>query len=439
MKGTFHGGIRLDPRKRSTLSAVLEALDPPSLITVPLALREGTPATADVHPGDAVNIGTRLGVGEIPVYSPVSGRVRSVTEVPIPDGGSVPAVELENDGLDTSDPFVRPRGSLEALTPDEITELCYTAGLVLTGSPTPVYNRLRSLAGAPCEALIIDCTECDPFVTSRRRTLLDRTDEVLAGVRLFAKALSPKRTVLAVSSDSYDIAEHLTKRISRSDPMAVRVVSSKYPQGNERRLIEAVAGYQSADAVVLDPESAAELYRAASTGAPQLTRAVTVAGDAVANPKNLLVRIGTPLSALIDAAGGLSRDPAMLLFGGALTGAALDGADYPVTSSARAVLVLSEAAAAHTDSSACIRCGRCVAVCPENLEPLYISLWLTRGANYELRRSRVAQCIGCGSCSYVCPAKLPLAEHARLAKAKLLAARKTLVPPEANSESEVTE
>ena len=162
----------------------------------------------------------------------------------------------------------------------------------------------------------------------------------------------------------------------------------------------------------------------------------------------------------------------MLLFGGALTGAALDSADYPVTSSARAVLVLSEDTAARTDSGACIRCGRCVSVCPENLEPLYISLWLTRGANYELRRSRAVRCtgcgscsgscqdacteggisivdgvasidgsacIGCGSCSYVCPAKLPLAEHARLAKAKLLSARKTPVPPEANSESEVTE
>lgn len=443
MKGSFRGGIRPDPRKRITRLKPLETLEPPALLTVPLALRADVECSAEASPGKQVCVGTRIGHGEVPVHSPVSGRVIAVGPKPLPAGGSVLSIVIENDFRDTPDPFIKPRGGIETLSPEEIIELSYTAGLVLTGSGEPVHARLRALGDTPCDTLIIDCTENEPYVTARRRVLLDRTDEFLSGVRIYMKALSPKKTVLALSADLYDAAERIMKRLSKADPIELRLLRPKHPQGDERRLIRAVTGSrlvrgarsESIGCLVLDPESAAELYRAATTGAPLLTRSVTVAGDAVANPKNLLVRIGTPLSALIDAAGDLRLDPKRLLLGGVLTGAAIDGADYPVTLNTTALLAFSEAESPVESETACIRCGKCAAACPEALAPLYISLYLSRGSDAELMNTGVLSCIECGCCAYVCPAKLPLTEHARRAKTRLrenIAKReKRLVPPAA--------
>lgn len=446
MKRSFRGGITLALNKRATRLKPLEAPEPPELLAVPLALRPDADVIVEVTTSAEVKVGTLLASGDLRVHSPVSGKVLAIEPRPLPRGGEVLTAVLANDFKDTPDPFAKPRGSVENLSADDIFELAYDAGIVLADTCEPLYDRLRA-AERPLSLLVINCAEPEPYLTSRRRTLIDSVDEVLAGARMLTKALAPSATVLAFCTEGYDAAERVTKRLSATDTLTVRVLPTKYPQQNERALVRSLTGTrlpngirpEAASCLVVEAEAAASLCRAATTGAPLLTRAVTVAGDAVANPKNLLVRIGTPLSSLVEAAGGLSRDPHKLLLGGVLSGVALENADYPVTADTTALLAFSSAVTAPEPTTACIRCGRCVDACPEHISPCDVNLLLERGTQLELARTGAMGCIECGACAYVCPAKIPLTERLRAAKAAIAEREKTAVLPETTPETEVTE
>lgn len=431
MPNTFRGGVHPESHKRDSKDRPLETLPPPPELVLPLSMHIGAPCEPTVMAGDRVLVGSLIANSSAPIsapiHSPVSGRVAAIEPRPHPNGGLVQSIVITNDGLDKPDPLIDTRGSVESLTPKDIIEIARNAGVVgLGGADFPAAAKIQSGIGKT-DTLIINCAECEPYITSGYRAMIENTDEILGGVRLLAKALEPKITVMALEANKLDVAERFRERIGDDKSIEVKVLKTKYPQGGEKQLVRAVTGRKvppgqlpsAVGCTVFNPETAAAIYRAAMTGAPLLTRGVTVAGSAISNPKNLLVRIGTPLRYLISAVGGFKADPYKLILGGPMMGSALSSLDAPVIKSTNALLAFAEGEDRFDPNPTCIHCGKCLKVCPMNLMPLYINMYYTHHLDDELKTTNVSDCIECGSCAYVCPGRLHLTQVCRAAKAHL--------------------
>lgn len=422
MFSIFSGGIRPAQRKKATAQLPFRPMtQPPAQVVLPLAGPGTAAAVPLVAPGDRVRVGQKL-ADAIPdlaaVHASVSGTVAAVELRPQLMGGAALSVVIDNDRKDT--PVASPdwrRVDKDAapgsLRPGELADIAAQAGLTaMDGTGRPLSQLLRSAMGK-ADALIIDGTESEPFVTSRRRLMADRPEAVLGGVRLLMQALSLPRAVLALEGSQYDAVAALRGYLPlRGGDIELRLLRSRYPQ----RVV-----IQEEGRALFTACAAAALWDAVYQSKALTHRIVTVTGSAVAQPANLLVPIGTPISDLIREAGGWKGEPVRLVAGGPMTGRAQHDLSAPVTGDTRALLALSAADLYPSvrPESPCLRCGRCVEACPAGLAPLFLHLYVRKGQWEALEREHISACSECGACAYVCPAHLRLVHSIRVGKRRL--------------------
>jgi electron transport complex protein RnfC len=432
----FKGGIHPSDMKGSTRHKPVEALPPPARIVLPMSMHAGTPCEPMVRPDQEVFLGQLIADCNTPVsapiHSPVSGRVLAIDRHPHPDGSRVLSVIIENDGRDTPHESVHPRGSVEALTSDQLLKIIRDAGIVgMGGGAFPTHYKIGAARGK-CHTVIINAAECEPYVTADHRLMLAAPEEVIGGLRVLIKLLEPKRAVIAIESNKRDAMESLRRTLPGKTDIELIMLRTRYPQGSERQIVTSVTGLETPSGkhppdvgcIVFNVATAAALHRAVTAGQPLIRRIVTVSGSAVANAKNLDVRIGTPISDIFNATGGFREPPDKVITGGPMNGVAQHDLSAPLIKGCGALLAFAGSEPAPQSREICIRCGRCVRVCPVHLLPIYLYMNERRDRLDELERLHLADCIECGSCSYICPGRLHLVHAMRTGKQKLRDSKK---------------
>lgn len=420
----FWGGIHPDGKKNATRHLPIEVLPAPEQVILPL-LRAGVLCSSSARKGDRVFPGQIIASAPgtcSPIRASVSGAVLAVEARPHPGGPDVPSIVIQNDFRESGAPRSVP--DPDAMSPEELAERIQSAGVAGPGGSA-------FFSKGDVDTLIVDGTEGQPYITREHRLMLEYPDDILAGTRYLMKALGLHQAFIAIQGNKLDAIDLLRRRLSiKHSDITVLSLRTRYPQGSSRLLTQAVTGRQVAPGA--GPESVGCFITGADTvwdicaalrrGAPAVRRVITVAGPGVHRPKNLDVPVGTPISNLLAAAGGLRDSPHRIILGGPMTGTALKHTSAPVLWDTEAVLVL-DLPKPEPEDPVCIRCGKCAAVCPMHLLPLYLYAGCRQGDDAELRELNLADCIECGACAYICPGRLPLTRT-------LGAEKRRLFPPE---------
>ena len=434
---TFRGGTRV-PEYKLTAESPIVPLSPPPFVVLPMSQHIGVPAVPIVAAGDTVDKGQLIGTIEsglgCPVHASISGRVSKIEEREQVNGKKVLHIVVENDYENRITPSIAPFSKkLADTSSEEIIEKIRNAGISgMGGAAFPTYAKIQSAVGKAGH-MIINCAECEPYITANHRLLLERPEDVCGGALILLKALGLRHCDIAVENNKKDAIHKLNELLWDNEILSVKVLKTKYPQGDERQLIYALkhielpVGKLPADVgcVIFNAETCAAVYQAFASGMPLVERIVTCSGDCVKEPKNLLVPLGTPVRNLIECCGGLVRQPQKIINGGPMMGQAQWSVDMPVTKGSSSILVLSEEAAPHRNqASTCIRCGRCVSTCPMHLMPNYLALFAKSGKFDKAEAYHAASCVECGTCSYNCPGNVPIVQYIRMAKGKIAEQRR---------------
>ncbi len=416
-----------------TASSPIEKLPAPKTVRVPLSQHIGAPCTPTVNVGDIVDKGQIIGIVEsglgCPVHATVSGKVLKIDEVFTPQGRKVRQIVIENDGEERYSPGIAKEPKMpDNITPEEVVDAVRIAGISGMGGATfPTYAKIQSALGK-VDTLIINCAECEPFITADHRLMLESPEEILNGLRILAKVFGLESGILAIEDNKMDAVE-LMRKTAKNDPtVQVKVMKTKYPQGDERQLIYALTGKElksgklpaDVGCVIFNVETCYNVYRAVAENMPLIERIVTVSGDCIVTPKNVLAPLGTAVSELIDFCGGTKGEIAKFITGGPMMGVAQWDENTPVTKGTNAVLVLSpEFIKEPKTPYACLHCGKCVTVCPMHLMPLYLASF-AKNEDFEMcNKFNIMSCVECGSCAYVCPGNVPIVQFIRMTKAKI--------------------
>ncbi|MDR1332640.1 MAG: electron transport complex subunit RsxC [Tannerella sp.] len=436
MLKTFRiGGIH-PPENKWSASQPVTPLPLPEQVVVPLSQHIGAPSEAVVQKGDKVRVGTLIakagGFVSAAIHSPVSGTVSRIDTAPDAGGTARPAIYIAVEG-DEWEESVDRTGTLKkdcTLTAKEIIDRIAASGIVgLGGATFPTHVKLTPPPGNRAEVLIINAVECEPYLTADHALMLAKSEEILVGVTLLMKALQVSRAVVGIENNKRDALGLLTERAAAYPGIEVVALRVKYPQGGEKQLIDAITRRQvqsgalpiSVGAVVQNVGTVYAVYEAVQKNKPLVERVVTVTGRGVATPSNFLVRLGTPVRKLIEAAGGRGEAAGKIVGGGPMMGKALAVVDMPVTKGSSGILVLPAEASLRRPSKPCIRCAKCVHVCPMGLNPTLL-MSASEYQRWDLAEDElVTDCIECGSCSFTCPASRPLLDYIRSGKAKVMA------------------
>ncbi|UCD55054.1 MAG: electron transport complex subunit RsxC [Candidatus Omnitrophota bacterium] len=437
-KGTFNGGVFLSERKEYTVDKKTKAIPAPREIILPLSQHIGSPNEPLVKPGDNVKLGQRIGESKspvsAPVHSPVSGRVKSIQDFSNPIYRKTPAVVIENDGNDESVELVK-RENPEELSKQELIRIIRDAGVVgLGGATFPTHIKLN--VPGKIDTLIINGAECEPYLTCDHRLMIEKTNEILNGIYLLARILEVSNIFLAIEDNKLSaifamekaIRERI-KKFSRSKghmPVQIVVLKAKYPQGGENQLIKAILKKEvlpgkfptDMGIVVQNVGTCFAIYQAAYEGKPLIERCVTFTGGCLKEPGNFIVRFGTLLKDAIEFCGGFRERPAKIIIGGPMMGIAQYSLDIPTVKGVTGVIFLSKRELKFFEESTCIRCARCVDVCPVNLVPTEIMRMVKYSRWHYLDKLHPGDCIECGACAYACASKVPLVQYIKLAKLK---------------------
>ena len=439
LKTFSKGGVHPEENKISHDSPI-QVQPIPKTVSILLSQHIGKPATPVVSRGDEVKVGTLIakadGFVSANIHSSVSGKVKKIETILDASGYQKPCITIQCDGEDTWEETIDRTPEIVRdikLSSEEIIQRIAECGIVGMGGATfPTNVKLMPPKDATPECVIINGAECEPYLTADHRTLLERGEEVLIGLQILMKSVSVTKGYVAIENNKRDAIDKLTGLASSMPGIEIVPMKVKYPQGGEKQLIDTVLKRRVASgklpvtegAIVQNVGTALAVYEAVQKHKPLVERVVTVTGKAVKNPCNLLVRIGTPLSELIETAGGMPRSTAKLVSGGPMMGKAVYSDEIPVAKGTSGVLMLLEEDTKRRPMRNCIRCAKCVGACPMGLNPAF----LMRDTVYKdwdaLEANHVYDCIECGSCSFICPANRPLLDHIRMGKGRVMAIRR---------------
>ena len=434
MLKTFKLGGVHPPENKISAGNAIEVLPPPKSVFIPVAQHIGAPATPLVKRGDLVKTGQLIAKSSsfvsTNIHASVSGKVKRVDFAADSSGYPKQGIFIDVDGdewveeIDRSEELVK-NFDLDGQT---IINKIQKAGIVgLGGATFPTHVKLVPPKGMKAEVLLINGVECEPYLTSDHRLMLEKADEILTGTRLLMKALKVEKAVIGIENNKPDAIQLLSEKSKTFEGISVTALKVKYPQGGEKQLIKAVTGKEvpsgalpiAVGAVVSNVGTAFAVYEAVQKNKPLFERVVTVTGKNVAKPSNFKVRVGTPTSELIEAAGGLPEDNGKVISGGPMMGRAVSSLNVPVTKGTSGILLMKNQEAKRNEPITCIRCSRCVSVCPMGLEPYFLKVVSEKQVFDRAEENRIMDCIECGSCSYTCPSSLPLLDYIRFGKGKV--------------------
>ena len=430
-KHTFKGGVHPNDNKSFTNSKPITKLDPPKELVYPLSQHIGAPCEPCVKVGDAVKVGTKIADSEAyvsaPIHSSVSGVVTKIEERLVTGGKNVMSIVIENDFNDTPDESMKPI-DYKTVKPDDICALVREAGIVgMGGAAFPTHVKLNPPKDKKIDTVIINGAECEPYLTSDHRVMLETPDEVVLGLKIILYRFGIDNGHIAIEENKPD-AIAVMKSKCEGSPIKVDVLKKKYPQGGEKQLIYAVTKRKvpigkipcDVGVIVVNIDTCTAIARKFLYGMPLMRRIVTVTGSCVNNAANFNVRIGTGIDFIIDKAGGFKEEPAKIVVGGPMMGVAQFRLDVPVIKATSAILAMNKAEATLPEEGPCIRCGKCVEHCPMNLMPNYLLEFAKKGDMDSCEKYDVTACLECGCCSFECPAKRNLVQNIRIAKQNVL-------------------
>ncbi|HJA92918.1 MAG TPA: electron transport complex subunit RsxC [Candidatus Eisenbergiella merdipullorum] len=433
-KLTFMGGVHPYDGKAMSKDKPIKTVLPKGNLVYPLSQHIGAPAKPIVKKGDRVLTGQKIaeadGYMSVPIFCSVSGTVKAIEPRRVVTGDNVMSIVVEND-RQYEEVEYSPVKPLERLTGEEILNLVKEGGVVgMGGAGFPTHVKLAPKDPEAIEYVIANCAECEPYLTSDYRRMLEEPEKLIDGLKVILSLFPGAKGILAVEDNKPDCIRLLKEKTEGEERISVVKLATKYPQGSERQLIYAVTGRAidssqlpaDAGCIVDNVDTIVAVNRAVREGKPLITRIVTVTGDAVMDPQNFLVRIGTSYHELIDEAGGFVTEPARIVSGGPMMGFGLFDLDVPTTKTASALLCLSQDEVGQP--SACINCGRCVEACPSRLVPTLLAKYAQHYDTEAFLKRDGMECCECGCCSYVCPAKRQLTQAIRSMRRMILADRK---------------
>ncbi len=434
MLKTFNLGGVHPPENKLSADKKIENLPLPKTVFIPVAQHIGAPASPVVKRGDEVKVGQVIaqssGFVSTNIHSSVSGKVKKVDVSADSSGYSKQGIFIDVAGDEWMEEIDRTEELVKEFNLDgsEIVKKIQEAGIVgLGGATFPTHVKLVPPKGMKAEVLLLNGVECEPYLTSDHRLMLEKADEIMVGIQLLMKSLQVNKAVIGIENNKPDAIQLLTEKAKEYQGVSVVALKVQYPQGGEKQLINAVTGKEvpsgalpiAVGAVVSNVGTAFAVYEAIQKNKPLFERIVTVTGKGVSKPSNFRVRVGTATSELVEAAGGLPENTGKVISGGPMMGRAIPSLDVPVTKGTSGILLMQEEESKRGEVLNCIRCARCVSVCPMGLEPY---LLMTLGEKHIFDRAeeeRVMDCIECGSCSFTCPSHRPLLDYIRYGKGKV--------------------
>ncbi|MDZ7373183.1 MAG: electron transport complex subunit RsxC [candidate division KSB1 bacterium] len=418
----FRGGVHPPENKELTAEKPIEILPPPPVVVIPVQQHIGAPGQPIVQAGDRVRVGDRLtepgGYVSVPVHASISGIVKAIEPRPHPLGTTALSIVIEGDGQDEWSDTVVDDEAWDQLPAEEIRERIRMAGLAgMGGAAFPTHVKLSPPPNKPIDTFILNGAECEPYLTADHRLMLEYPEEIVRGMKIILRVLRPAKAFIAIEDNKMDAVRAMRQAVQR-EGLSCEVVALpvKYPQGAEKQLIKALTGREvprgglpmDVGCLVHNVGTARAIYQAVAKRRPVIDRVVTVTGRGVVEPKNLLVRIGTPFSFVLEHCGGIRDGAARVLMGGPMMGIAQFTLDVPVVKGTSGIVVLNQEEVDRRQMAVCIRCARCIDACPMGLMPTTL-YHLVKAKRFEGAQDYgVLDCIECGSCAYVCPAGLPL-------------------------------
>ena len=433
---TFKGGVHPYDGKDLAKDQPIRRIKPKEILVYPLSQHIGAPASPIVAVGDTVLRGQKIaeagGFVSAPVFASVSGTVKAIEPRHVATGDLVNSIIIENDGEMKETDFHGVE-DVASLSKEQIIEKVKEAGVVgMAGAGFPTHVKLSPKEPDKIEFIIANCAECEPYLTADYRRMLENPEELIGGMKIVLRLFDHAKGILGVEDNKPDCIQKLKELTKDEERIEVMPLKTKYPQGGERQLIYATTGRSinskmlpaDAGCIVDNVETLVAINRAVKEGKPVMDRIFTVTGDAVANPGNFEYCIGMSYAEILEEAGGFKEDPEKMISGGPMMGFAVFSLEIPTTKTSSSLLCFKKDDVSASEVTACINCGRCVSVCPEQIVPSRLAKMSQFHDSESFERWNGMECIECGSCSYICPAKRPLAQYIKTMKKQILAERR---------------